>query len=57
MNNITTRFGQIRKGERFWFEGTEWKRTQGTFAKRVSDLGQPGYHWPFKVSTLVEKRG
>lgn len=47
-------FGHIRRGDRFEYLGEEWVRTKGTFAKRVSSLGMPGFEWPMNVKTLVK---
>lgn len=48
------RFGQIRRGGYFFFEGVKWQRTRGTFALPIRDMWQGHAGWPFKVSQLVE---
>lgn len=54
MSSNQTRFGQIKRGQKFIYNGEVWIRTKGTFARREG--GEvPFYHWPFSVEEIVEK--
>lgn len=48
------RFGQIKKGNYFFFAGQRWKRSHGCFAVPVNliDIGHTGMY--FGVDKLVE---
>ncbi len=52
MSSNQTRFGQIKRGQKFIYNGEVWIRTKGTFARREG--GEvPFHHWPFSVEEIV----
>ena len=54
MTKNQTRFGQIRRGQKFIYNNEVWTRTQGTFARREG--GEvPFHYWPFNVAVIVGK--
>ncbi|MEX3555667.1 MAG: hypothetical protein VB131_03325 [Burkholderia gladioli] len=47
------RFGTILRDHDFMLSGRLWRRTRGTFALPVDQIGMGHVGWPFDVNTLV----